>query len=455
MHNALKKMGIFVIAILAVFCFAKNSQAYSQPTWDNWINGSTPYLGSYFILSGSQITAMGTFSAITSLTFTFSNSSGVTQFTTAQIQAVGFDGLQKCYQDSPTTSIPPGVSDVTFTFTCTGANSVNMAGGNIYIFPFAGNPSPSNDRAVLNTEAFFAYPILASGYIYQPTGTTTPVFKFAINTGYTPTSASVNFQAPSYYDGMITTDFQNWTVCANVPNQNGDITVTYGTSSPIGNLDSLAGNLGLTTIPIKNGDCFIINKTASTTPGSYQAQATVWDSNNVSIASSTILNFTITGGNSTSYPNQQPALIPIAGCSATNFKISFFTGYEIDFGNGLCNVARFLFVPSQNVINQFTGTAGFLPTTPPFSYLYSLSSQIGTASGTSASMTPLSIKVGATTSPFHIQADMFSGATIDKYTDSSVRTALRNLMKWSLYLAFMAMVILEVRHLFRPNKPTV
>jgi len=144
-------------------------------------------------------------------------------------------------------------------------------------------------------------------------------------------------------------------------------------------------------------------------------------------------------------------------CGPTGFAIPSWNPFgigafpAIDFGQGLCNVARFLLVPAPESLNQFTNSKGLLSTTPPFSYLYTLTSAISSASGTAASITPMSLEIGATGTPIHFSQDMFSQNTINKYTSSGTRSTLRTLMQWALYLSFMAMVIVEVRHLFKPH----
>jgi len=143
----------------------------------------------------------------------------------------------------------------------------------------------------------------------------------------------------------------------------------------------------------------------------------------------------------------QPSTLTSA-CLPTSF--TFNAGFTtVDFGQGICSVTNYLFVPSQASLNRWTDTKTLMATKAPFSYFYSLTNTIETLpTSTLATITPLTLGVGSGT-PLHISFDAFSANTINQYTDSNSRGIVRTLIKYGLYLLFIAMIILEVRHLFK------
>lgn len=269
-----------------------------------------------------------------------------------------------------------------------------------------------------------------------------------------PIMPTIGFSLP-YKDGMTTTDFKNWWLKIYIP-ETSTITgyyweVTYGTSTPYGVTDSLKTQFGILPKNINESinEAPFLSKTATTTAGTYQAEATLYDRNNNVVARSDVINFIITGGEIQNYAlgaltNENAT----QNCNPTNFSL-----FGVDFGVGVCNLVRFLFVPSQNSVNQFLGTQSIMATKPPFNFFYNLTSTLSGLASTTASttMTGLTLSVGATSTPFHITADMFSADTINKYTNTTSRNLLRTIMEYSIYLGFTAMVILEVRQLFKKD----
>jgi len=123
--------------------------------------------------------------------------------------------------------------------------------------------------------------------------------------------------------------------------------------------------------------------------------------------------------------------------------------------NGICSIFQYLFVPDQEALSQFTGEQSVMATKPPFNYFYNLTGTLQTlsASSSTSTMSGLKLTIGASSSPIHFTADMFSTSTMDQFTDSNSRNLLRTICEYAIYLAFAAMIIFEVRHLFKPNPP--
>lgn len=192
--------------------------------------------------------------------------------------------------------------------------------------------------------------------------------------------------------------------------------------------------------------------------GNYIAEAVLF-SNREPIAISDPLNFTITPGvgiitpgvsvvptstvysfNATSTPN---GLYNDSGCVDTSFSV-----LGADFGKGICTVVAFLFVPGDNVINSYSNLQQTMQSHAPFSYFYDTINAFQSINVSSSTLTGLTINTGTST-PIQVSADLFSANTIDKYTDANSRGVIRTLVNYFLYIAFVGMVILEVRHLFK------
>jgi len=136
----------------------------------------------------------------------------------------------------------------------------------------------------------------------------------------------------------------------------------------------------------------------------------------------------------------------VALCPATNFSV-----FGADFGLGFCQIMRYLFIPNQTTLNQWTDSKDLMATKAPLSYFYDLTTNFGSLATTStATITPLTLKL-STSTPISFSIDMFSENTIDKFTNSTARGIIRTLIQYSLYVAFVAMIILEIRHIFKKN----
>lgn len=74
--------------------------------------------------------------------------------------------------------------------------------------------------------------------------------------------------------------------------------------------------------------------------------------------------------------------IVVQECDNTDFTI-----FSVDYGQGLCEVAQFLFIPDQNVLNLFSDLKTDLNNKPPFGYFTSITSTTSTSSLSSLATT--------------------------------------------------------------------
>ena len=279
------------------------------------------------------------------------------------------------------------------------------------------------------------------------------------------------FANPPFSNGFTSPDFSNWSECVYIDKtalvQNGYIPnyqssadgyfivtgIGTGTSTPTmfddtRNMWSSTTPYYMPTTQPITSECPITTKTASLSAGNYNAIAGLYFHDNATgsfgdyfIASSTPLNFTIVSGTPVQYPNQAP--VSIATCPATG--ITFFGN---DLGQAGCELMQYLFVPPQSILNQALNFQAILTQHAPFSYFYDLQSSFTNITQSSTSVIGLTL-IMPTNTPISFSVDMFSANTINHFLTPSSASALRNVVKWSLYLAFASMVIWEVRKLFR------
>lgn len=145
--------------------------------------------------------------------------------------------------------------------------------------------------------------------------------------------------------------------------------------------------------------------------------------------------------------------IPTTSCGTTGFAINSDTLHiHIDFGKGICDIVRFLFVPHDSTLQDFADINTSLSAKAPFNYFYTAKSLVEniSTSSTSTITSVLTLHL-PTTTPIHFDIDMFSANTINKYTDSTSRTAIRTAVEFALSGLFLTMVIYEGRKLFKKH----
>jgi len=120
-------------------------------------------------------------------------------------------------------------------------------------------------------------------------------------------------------------------------------------------------------------------------------------------------------------------------CPSTSFKINFGVG-AVDFGQGVCSVAGFLIVPPASVTNSFSSSTDNLKTKIPFSYFYSLQSDIASSTVSTSTVPVMSITMPSS-SPIHFTAVLFSSSTITEFIPSSALNAFRLLAEAAIWLS--------------------
>ena len=119
-----------------------------------------------------------------------------------------------------------------------------------------------------------------------------------------------------------------------------------------------------------------------------------------------------------------------------NFNPSTATGTDLGrFGAYFTDLWKFLFVPSQTVVNQWSTVKTNITTKLPFSYVYEFQTIIDTATVSSSSLASISVNFklpNQATTSFNI----FDLSKITQYTPSSLWGVFKTLISWGLWVAF-------------------
>lgn len=131
-----------------------------------------------------------------------------------------------------------------------------------------------------------------------------------------------------------------------------------------------------------------------------------------------------------------------------NFASStgFLDSVGLSISQGFCNVGVFLFIPSQNSLNQFTALSGTLETKMPFSWFFDVRTLLaGAEASSTGNAASLSFTFGSTTTALKpITVDALSTSTISKYYPDSVRNAALFLMAVAFYMAGLTFIYLDI-----------
>jgi len=134
-------------------------------------------------------------------------------------------------------------------------------------------------------------------------------------------------------------------------------------------------------------------------------------------------------------------------------------GIGTDIANGFCQVAGYLFIPTGESLQQFSGLPDVLGQRIPFSYMYqfALSFQ-GLAASSTENMESFSISglgTFASTSPFSSvipsSIDIISTSTISKYYPDPIRHTMLFLASSAIWFV----LILAIYHRIVPHKMTI
>jgi len=268
--------------------------------------------------------------------------------------------------------------------------------------------------------------------------------------------AIFKFQNPPFSDNLVSPDFQNWWLytdfSSSFANTGFYFTVSYGTSTPYGvGFDSLKNVLGVVPLDATaTPKSYLLAKAATTTPGNYEAIATLYNQVDATMAQTSILHFTISTstGQILNVPNNNTAVggTQVQNCGPTQFNV-----FGADFGQGACNLVRFLVIPDQSVLNNFSGLTTTFSQKIPFSYFYDIASTTENLSTTGSNSPVTSFDLVASTTSLHLTYSPFSSTTAASYMGQSLYDFYQTMMKYAVLASFGFFVFFRVKGLINPK----
>jgi len=360
------------------------------------------------ILTGDALAEIGSFSGINSISIQVRNNSG--QVANKQIQLDLYSaGFTNHCQESIYVDIPEGISNPIFNFAnCVLTYSSTTA---TYLrFYLATSAAPPAEVAVADYTGSTTISSLNgyTNYIGGLTFPAPPTIKFAINTTLND-SYGINFL--SGLANATTTDFSNWQFVVAAPSSTeAHIIVNYGLASStnwyLENSDNYYWPTPLdNTWPINLTSGQTVLKKSDLVPEAiYKAKVFLnRNSDGYTLASSSEISFAIIGGvkkwsptvqNAPNFQDVHPQ------CAQTNFQINFFGGV-VDFGQGLCDVARFLFYPSNFTLDKYQQLAVDAKTKIPISGFYQILKVAQDEAATTTASSTLAFTYTSTSTPVH------------------------------------------------------
>jgi len=258
-------------------------------------------------------------------------------------------------------------------------------------------------------------------YNYQSNGDSSPNHSlwFKINSFSVD---SITWQSPQFDDGFISPDFAQWWVCANLyvggagPAYGYIVRIYSGNStSTMTTIDDSFEQFGpfpVSALPLN--ECPAINKSATNTPDTYYAYATLSRYSSLSgetpIATSSIISFEITPGDS-------------------------------------------VLSPGTPNYNNFSPIRQALGDRFPFVYYYDLVDIVddmkdNQASVASASVVTLRVKIGNATAT----AEVFSDTLLHKYLTSSQLNTLKTIIGWAMWISLFSYFLFRIKSLWHGNQ---
>jgi len=354
---------------------------------------------------------------------------------------------------SATTTLSNTLSDTVFTFTSSGADIADFQG---YQIEQVGGNSCYIVEAIGSPGAGWSY---GTGATYNDVeglaGTWHTVFTVTYGVVYGPTLPyEAYFQSPPFTASSSLSNFSQFRTCYFIGNDSTSTTfsmgVTFGTSSATG-LGSVYSSARSRAVgPFFDGEraCLSIPKDTVLPIGSYKAQAKLYVSSST-VATSAVLPFSIvdasgvlsgTGDDWWNTSTTTVATTPLCGPTS-------FSALGTDWGRGICDVTRFLFVPSPAAFDQFRTLETRLASTAPFSYFYGVRQIfVGVQTSPTNSLPTVMLNTGSSTVPINVE--IFSANTINALTTTNSRNTLRSMIEWVLWLSFGGVVYATARKLF-------
>lgn len=254
-------------------------------------------------------------------------------------------------------------------------------------------------------------------------------------------SSSVSFKNPPFVPFMRTVDFTTWQVCYTlVPTdlpQHFFFRIDYGLTL----LTEFSDPSDELTRPGESASaCTDIGKSHNLEAGEWRARVSLFDINGVTTPiQSSVLIFDVTGGQQLTLPVNQiisQENLPTT-CGTTNLKIA-----GVDFGQGLCQLFSFLFIPTQTFSSTYADVLVLLETKVPFSYLFEVVDQISSISTTDQNQLPtLSVTV------FGTSMSVFNPTTLSNFIGAENLALFRSLILCALGIAALTTIFYTVRSL--------
>ncbi len=127
-----------------------------------------------------------------------------------------------------------------------------------------------------------------------------------------------------------------------------------------------------------------------------------------------------------------------------NFAGPLGIGYSL---NSICNFVLGLFRPDAPALNPYTNSLELLSTKFPFSWFYSVQSNLYQISTTTSNgMATLSLDLTSTSIPITI--NILSTTSVSQFLPDPARNFLRTIIAASLWLLFISMILVSVHRIF-------
>lgn len=417
----------FILVVIAVFLFAFAVHGAYTPVIEQTTGGTT------YVFTGTGRPSLCQIFA-TSTAFTLSKArielkwfdAPITYHIRANItNGCGGDIIATSTNDIDTATLTNSFTAQDFYFSGIDLSASTTYG--LFLYTPDGYPSGMGTRIMANgIENYVSDTYMPGDFTYCDPATPTncsslsnpPTFwgdlLFSV---YSGNINGVNFKIPT--NATTTADFDYWLLQYNFADG-----IDIGFGSP--DVGQLKINYGLSTSTLNKTDTLnvfmwasstaIIAKSNALAPGLWYANAVLYSSSSVIVASSTI-SFTILDFES---------LYPIVPTSTEITSSSTCSSSEGLFTKGFCYILNFLFVPSQGSVNRYTNLIGYIEKKPPMGYFTEVKSALS----------------GFTTST----TSTFALADISSIPNSPV-SILKDALVWLLWFVFGFWLFHRVRYL--------
>lgn len=200
-----------------------------------------------------------------------------------------------------------------------------------------------------------------------------------------PPAGQITFDPHNFTDNMITPDFQFWNMVINPSSTSRyDVRIKWGTSTPTTYTNSFTDQYDNFYMVEGTEYHTPVAKTPTSTPGTYIAEGYLYNWNGstyTQVATTSLFHFTISSGSIVREP-PSVEIAEIVNCQPTSFEL-----LSVDFGQGMCQLFRFLFVPSSLSLDRWTALKEDAVTKQPISGFYQFQSAVTSGASSTASST--------------------------------------------------------------------